>query len=405
MTQCPQCFSPIGEVVAAYSCQGGCSDLIDSAYSDWFGRERRSKPLTMLYPPTDPKAARRWSPPDVASCRICKQRASRVCRTCHYVLPEGWLEAKVVCIALAGPRSTGKSVYLGVMVRKLADLVERLGSNLTPVGKTRSIYQDTYEKALFTARAMMEPTGAATTDSYQQEPMIFSFGRINNAPQQTFLVVRDVAGEDLENNHRKQYVQFYRNASMVLFHFDPTQIPEVKDELKGYVTDVNHVGGEPGAVLTHVLEILGDARPMLAVTLSKFDTLQLIGAGGSQLAGGTGHANATNWSKQLANPGAAFNRESGAELEYDPEDGELLHEEIRSVLAKLRAVGLINQLERPAKGGPMRHRFFATSALGEPPLYGKTNPRGIAPFRVLDPIKWALSEFKVIGTSRSGASR
>ncbi|AQP45443.1 TRAFAC clade GTPase domain-containing protein [Tessaracoccus flavus] len=392
MSQCPQCFTPIGATPALYVCKGSCPEIIDTQYTAWFGRERRSRPLTVVTAPDDPKLAKRWRAEEKISCRKCKQSAVRVCPTCHFVLPSGWMDARVVCVALAGPRSTGKSVYIAVMVQKLERLVESLRSKLTPVGSTRHTYDENYHKTLIVARQMMEPTGSATTGNYQQEPLIYSLGRIGRMEQESYLVLRDVAGEDLERNHRESYLQFFRNASMVLFHFDPTQIAEVRNELKGHLTDLNDVGIRPGAVLDNLLDILGAARPRLAVVLSKFDTLQLIGEGGA-----TGdQGSAGSWTKRLANVGAAFNREAPEDMRYDEADGQVLHEEARSLLTMLGAVGIVNQLERPAKGGPMIHRFFVSSALGEPPLNRRTNPRGIAPFRVLDPIKWVLAAEGVI---------
>lgn len=393
MSKCPQCFLDIPGLPALYVCGGSCAEIVDTSYTAWFGSERSSKPLTALMPPTDPRAAKRWSAPEQAPCRQCHQPASRVCPTCHFVLPKGWLNSKTVCVALAGPQNTGKSVYIAVLVQKLRAMVEELRSTLTPVGSTRHIYEDNYHKALIEARSMMEPTGSVTTlVTYQKEPMIFNLGRMGRSNQPTYLVLRDVAGEDLQSNHRLPFIRFYRNASMVLFHFDPTQISEVRNELRGHLTDLNEVGFKPSTVLENLLEVIGDGRPMLAVTLSKFDTLQLIGEGGWS----EDNANVGPWTRRLANAGAAFNREAGDEIRYDERDGALLHEEVRSLLAMLGAMGIINQLERPSSGRPLNHRFFVSSALGEPPLNNQTNPRGIAPFRVLEPIKWVLAHEGVI---------
>lgn len=404
MIQCPQCFTEIAGQVNLYACTGACPEIVDTRYTAWFGRERRSKPLTVVLPPEDPNQARRWVAPETTPCRNCRAAATRVCQTCHYQLPDGWLAGTAVLIALAGPRSTGKSVYLGVLVQKLAQLAEALGSNLGFVGRTRDTYEEVYEKALFVARQMLEPTGAATTDSYQNDPMIFTLGRLNKAKQERFVVIRDIAGEDLERNFNKQYVQFFKNASLVLFHFDPTQIPEVQNELRGITTDLNEVGGSPSTVLENLLKILGSSRPKLAVTLSKFDALQLIGRGANGGQAPAAGDRAGEWAHRMTNPGAAFNREARAPWTYDEEDGLLLHEEVRSLLAKLDAQGLINQLENPT-GAPIPHRFFVTSALGEPPMNRRTNPRGIAPFRVLDPIKWALSEANFIDMHKESSRK
>lgn len=391
MTNCPQCFVPIEPAPAYYRCTGSCEEVVDTQYTMWFGRERRSRPLTVVVPPTDPKQARRWAPPEVGTCRQCRSEAKLVCPTCHYELPKNWLQSEALLIALAGPRTSGKSVYLGVMVQELGKLARDCNSNMSYVGRTRETYEKVYKSALYEARAMMMPTAAAHTDTHQSEPMILSLGRLNGSKVERFVVIRDVAGEDLENNHDRPYMRFYQNASLVLFHFDPTQIADVRNELRGMTTELNDVGGEPSTVLEHTLKILGSHRPKLAVALSKFDALQMIGANAANAGSSAPSSHSGNWVMRLGNPGAAFNREPADPLSYDEEDGQFLHEEVRSLLISLKAKGIVNQLENPA-GHPIPHRFFATSALGEPPMNKQTNPRGIAPFRVLGPVKWALAE-------------
>lgn len=85
---------------------------------------------------------------------------------------------------------------------------------------------------------------------------------------------------------------------------------------------------------------------------------------------------------------------------YDDADGALLSAEVRSMLMDLGAKELVNQLERPSSGSPIDHRFFALSALGASSENKQVNPRGIAPFRVLDPIKWLLFRHGVIKAMR-----
>ena len=44
----------------------------------------------------------------------------------------------------------------------------------------------------------------------------------------------------------------------------------------------------------------------------------------------------------------------------------------------------------------MPHRYFAISALGQPPDGNRLNVRGIAPFRCTDPPRWVTSSFGVL---------
>jgi hypothetical protein len=102
------------------------------------------------------------------------------------------------------------------------------------------------------------------------------------------------------------------------------------------------------------------------------------------------------WRRIMANPGAAFSRDPGIrQLTYDRADGDLLHEEVRSLLHLLNAKKFVNALA-PRQGAARDFRFFTVSALGEATHGEKLHPRGIAPFRCLDPLRWVLDRNGII---------
>ena len=139
-----------------------------------------------------------------------------------------------------------------------------------------------------------------------------------------------------------------------------------------------------------VLSFIGEGRPKLAVTVSKFDTLQAL----NQLED-------NQWKQIMGNFGAAFRRDTG--WNYLPMNQRVLHLEIESLLRLMDAHNLINTIERTYVNAPARHAYFAVSALGESPRGENIDRKGIAPYRVLDPLRWHLSEFGVF-TDYAGAS-
>jgi hypothetical protein len=89
----------------------------------------------------------------------------------------------------------------------------------------------------------------------------------------------------------------------------------------------------------------------------------------------------------MLNHGAAILRDAAPLAPADDIEGELVHEEVRSLL---KWFGEDIFLARAALG-PGEHRFFAVSALGASPRGANLNSGGIAPFRCLDPVRWALT--------------
>lgn len=311
------------------------------------------------------------------------------CPRCSVAIPVGWQRGGTTCIVLAGARYTGKSIFIGVMLKQLEQFAAQVGMDLSPATRATELnFEEHYVKPLYTQRGIMKPTPpAALEDAYQREPLAFTlttrFGRTHH------LVIRDVAGEDLENldDVRAGALGFFRDADFVFFLFDPLQIEDIRMKLRDFIP-AQKSGLPPRAVLNAVLNLTGTEGPRMGVILSKFDAVQIlrtvVGAG--------------EWGQIMRNPGAAFFRDRGPAAATDVHDGELLHEEVRSLLLKLEAKPFVAAVELRAGGGrPGGHRFFAVSALGEAPDGEELSVRGIAPFRCLDPLRWALADTGILG--------
>ncbi|WP_433799556.1 hypothetical protein [Actinomycetospora sp. CA-084318] len=279
---------------------------------------------------------------------------------------------------MAGARATGKSIFIAVMIKQLELLAAQRGALLEPTPATARVLEEHYVGPLYEQRGIMGATvSAAVKDAYQRDPLVFALTPRNGPAHH--LVIRDVAGEDLEKDEPdEQELGFFARADAVFFLFDPLKVPEIADRLRDHLPH-HDLGGDPRRVLRSVLRLLGSRAPRLAMILSKFDAmhdLRSIEGGG-------------DWSRIMQNPGAAMVRDPGPIAAANDDDGQLLHAEVHSLLVELQATVFLSTVEQ-AVGEQGQLRYFAVSALGGSPDGTRLNARGIAPFRCLDPLRWAL---------------
>ncbi|MDN6619861.1 MAG: hypothetical protein L0L02_09625 [Corynebacterium variabile] len=325
------------------------------------------------------------------------------------LLPHDWADAHVHCVAMAGARASGKSLYTAVMIKQLEELASRFGRVVEAAdASTQERYRTYYEAPLYREMKHMPATPpASNADAYQRDPLIFSLGRWTGADgvvRPHYLVFRDVAGEDLENiPSDPAELAFFTAADLIIFLFAPLRVDQIRTYLPGSIPPQALTGGDPEDVLRNLFRLLGPARPKLAVTISKFDTLQKL----SETTG-------SQWSQIMGNNGAAFRRDSG--WAYDRNDQLLLHMEIESLLRYMEADRLVNLIGQdygwtqdsanPAGQHteephirPDLWQYFAVSALGESPRGEQLSRHGIAPYRVLDPVRSILSRHRVFAES------
>ncbi|PND53929.1 MULTISPECIES: hypothetical protein [Rhodococcus] len=382
MTKCPRCFTVLPSDRYAWAPTAPDEIEVDEVATVFHGSPVRSGKVVELQRPSG--SGDDWAPPVSDAEDKASGPVAEVCPTCHYRLPTGWRGAHTTCIAMAGARATGKTVYIAVLVKTLQLLGERLNCVVEPAtSETEQAYRELYERPLYEERGILESTPAAhTSNPYQREPLIFSLGLWNGIRQ--YLVLRDVAGEDLENpdNAHAPHLRFFAQADGVVFMFDPLKVESVRQQLHDLVPAQERVGGDPRSVLRTVLSIIGDSTPNLAIVLSKFDALQALE-----------HVDGSDWSEIMSQRGAAFSRDPSLQYApYNESDGRLVHEEVRSLLDKLEARSMVMAVDQPHTGASLHSRFFAVSALGESPVGDRLHHSGISPFRCLDPVRWVLAQ-------------
>ncbi|QHC57201.1 hypothetical protein [Rathayibacter sp. VKM Ac-2760] len=385
MTKCPSCFSLIGDAAFAWVCTTGrCTQTLDPDATRYANQDVLTGTRYALDRPAD---ARNWTPPAGLECPECKEPMVDACPSCHFDLPQGYRSGHATCIAMNGARATGKSLYIAIVVKQLGELAQRLGTVLQAANdETRRTYARVYEAPLFEERGLMPPTPRSqSADSYQRTPLVYSLGTIRGVRR--FVVLRDVAGEEMEEPPtRAGHLAFLRNADSIFFMFDPLAVPSVRDKLVDVIPAQQGSEVNPLTVLNNLITMNGGRLSRLAVVLSKFDAVQRLS-----------EVEDVAWSSVMSNAGSTMLREPDqSDAGYDAVDGGLLHEEVKSLLYAMNAGPIVLTLENPHEGGPIDHRFFAVSALGESPDGQQLNPRGIAPFRCLDPLKWTLARTGVL---------
>lgn len=381
MTKCPTCFHVLPPIPTKFVCVGTCGASRNAHASQVRGYEVTSKPILDHPASGEERPARAVC----TKCRISSEQ--EVCPACHGEIPANWRAAAVTCIAMSGARATGKSLMLGVAKAQLELLIERHHrSALRPIGDTDRYFYERYTRTLYEQRQILEPTARMSDDqTTSRDPLIFGFSELlpDGQRRQRIVVLRDVAGEDLESlSDSDTSLSFFSRADAVIALIDPLKVPAIRQMLADLVPGDARLGGDGIHVVSNLLALMTNrvvgarTRIPLAVALSKFDTLQQL----SEVRG-------TEWARIMNRPGSPLQRDpSMRSATFDFTDGDLLHYEVRALLEKLNSASVTAMIEETAEN----FRYFAVSALGASPQGELLHHGGIAPFRVLDPFKWAL---------------
>ena len=385
---CPYCFTPISPSEIFLRCTGGCAEVPDPQASAYAGYEMNRTPFYRETLRQDVKVL-----PSAVKCRRCQSMCvQEICGVCHRDLPQGWRDANVFTMAITGARGAGKSVYIAVMVNVLRRYAQERACTVQPyTRRTHDAYNAMYYRPLFKENVAMEgthPLGVGA--SFESDPLIWEVSGARSG--RLYIVMRDVPGEDMENlTGRPPAFSFHDRADLVIFLFDPILLDSVRQVLSGIIPDVDkgRLGARSGEVLPAIMGLMESGRALLALTISKFDSLHQLPQAMSPMA------------PALANPAAHINRDDTMILAgmQEPDAGRALMDDLDFLDAEVRSLfQLIGEksvtlLAEQAKANRQIHeyRHFAVSAVGESPRHkGRLTERGISPFRVLDPVLWGM---------------
>jgi hypothetical protein len=378
--KCPCCFTVLPVAPTHFQCAGSCARAVNERASLARGHEVLTPPITGPFPNT---------PGARIACAHCNLPTTvESCPTCAYPIPRNWRQSQVTCVAIAGARATGKSCMIAVAVRQLEVLAERHHrSILRGLEDTPTRFEAGYVEPLFRqAKALQSTRGLEAADPITRDPLMFHYTeRIPGHPERSrILVLRDIAGEDFENRVESTGgLGFFARADAVLVLIDPLTVPQIRHMLADLIPEPDRLGGDGLRVLSHVLSLMTGGVPAartdipVGLVLSKFDSLQRLR-----------DVRGNRWSSVMSRPGSPMQRDASlTSRSFDTVDGDLMHFEVSGLLEMLDAQAIPAILSETAN----HYRFFGASALGESTEGEDLDPGGIAPFRTLDPFKWALS--------------
>jgi GTPase SAR1 family protein len=312
----------------------------------------------------------------------------RACPNCGNELLREYVECGGRNIAVIGSSDSGKSTWVGVLVREFqrGQVHERFdGMTLNLLGeRSRERYKKDFEIPLFEDSRPVLPTASAVRTT--PEPLLFSMrftrpGRFgSNRIEPVVTVFYDTAGEDVARAATlDQLIDYLESAEGIILLLDPMQMRGVRRLVGGSGAKTKFT--EQLDVVTRLGEVLSERakgrvgkllKKPLAIALTKLDLLLPTFGPESPLRQPSRHIGV-----------------------YDQSDGRDVHEEVRAWLDERYDPAF----DRTVRSFFEVYQYFGLSALGAPPVSGtQLSPDGVHPYRLEDPMLWLLSRFGVIRT-------
>ena len=320
-----------------------------------------------------------------APCPVCDVvTTKRVCPECHNDLPGGYGSIGGRIIALVGPKTSGKSTYVTVLIRELRERVgEYFSAAVNPMDDRTAARYEKAHAELFKEGHLPPMTPPSALDlTYPQLYKVTVPRRsvLGARSLSSALVFFDTAGEDLESaDSTARNVSYLAQADGIILMVDPLQFAAVRDTLSGSADNMPRPGTPPDRIIAIIGQLIRDRRDLpgnqpistpLAITLSKTDVLRPLLDSGSRLTAASAHRGY-----------------------LDEQDRAETDDEVRALLQDWDG----GALRRQAQADFTQHTYFGMSALGGAPAGPADTPAaGIHPLRAEDPVLWLLSRFGLI---------
>ncbi|MFF5444109.1 hypothetical protein [Streptomyces sp. NPDC012888] len=405
---CPFCFDRAPASRLPFRCQmpatgvrGGtpCAPERDDAWAEFMGPS--VSPAQRMRGPVFPAPrglAHLRERGSRADCPACGTATPvRVCPRCHSDLPSDYCDQDTRIIALLGPKASGKSTYVSVLVNELRNRVGRAyGASITAMGgetqrRDREMAEDLYDRL-----RLPEATRPAALGF--NDPLLYRLSlplrsRFRTGSRHTALVFFDAAGEDLRSREAMdRYTSYLAAADGIVLLVDPLQMRAVRDQLPAgpktplpaVETPAPQIAADLAAQLrTHGRgSAHGRVTTPVAVAVTKTDALPGLLEPHSPLLRNAPHTGGV----------------------VDEEDRLAVHEEVRSLLDGWDSGAFTRQLDRDFA----RLSLFGLSALGSPPpphAPSDAPKSGPQPLRVEDPLLWLLGLDGLLPTTGSRRNR
>lgn len=334
--------------------------------------------------------------PPSSKCPECSNVTYKhICGFCHNELPESTLTGKDMIISVVGSRATGKSHFVGVIIKELRDrMAVSYGGSLEGFADSYQRWQNSFGNSLYNNHMKLELTQSSVqnVENGAYKPLIFKMKLkrkvlFKEVIESFTFVFFDTAGEDLNDEDTMSTVNKYICQSAgIIFLLDPMQIPAVVSQLdestvkRAAAIDYRQAA-KSDDIMTRVSKLIRNDKKMsdtakinipVAAVFSKFDAIESIVPKDCTVLNPSPHC--------------------GEKL-FNMSDWHNVNSEILALLHEWDASAFISQLETNYSN----FSYFAVSALGlnnNPDLSGKIqSPR---PHRIEDPFLWILKENDVI---------
>ena len=385
---CPYCFAGFRRQSIAFRCQAAVRGTATGAQCTTTVDERLAAYIGAPGPATLGPVFEADGSKSAATCPACGVSTfTRVCPECHNDLPADFADIGTNITAMIGPKTSGKSTYVTVLIRELQHRVgAAFGATTEPMDdRTIRLYKERFEGILYGQHMMLPGTLPSSVD--RNYPLLYRFtigtkGLMGTRSRSNALVFFDTAGEDLQDRTATEnHVRYLAKSNGILLLIDPLQIEAVR-ELVGGTVSLPELETPPDQILDNVTRLIRSAKGVrggrkvdtpVAIAFSKIDALWHRLPGDSR----------------LHQP----SRHDGA---FDMADATELSEEIRALLSRWMGGSIVQH----ASFNYDHHKYFAVSALGAEPERSRVPAHGIAPFRVEDPVLWLLARAGIVPTKR-----
>lgn len=335
-----------------------------------------------------------------AECPECKKNTySVVCPSCHNHLPESTLQGEDMIISIVGSRESGKSHFVGVIIKELIDRISvNFDGCMEGFGDSMDRYRKSFERKLYFDCQKLDLTRSSLLDvtNGAYRPLIYKLNfrhkrwLLGDTIDSFTFVFFDTAGEDLEDEDTMSTVNKYIcRSSGIIFLLDPMQIPAVRNLLdadtiaRASSVDWTKVARSDD-IMVRVSNLIRNNNDLpstqkidipVAAVFSKLDAIYPIIPKGCTLLEQSPHCN----KKSLFLP-----------------DWHNVNSEVQGLLKTWGATSFISQLDV----NYTNYSYFAVSALGLDNNPSKDNRIKVpTPHRIEDPLLWLLMKKGVIKVS------
>lgn len=377
---CPFCFTRVDTARLAYQCTNRGTQQCSQERDD--KRVAMTGSSALSYPTFEASPDRGRD----AICPTCAGPARRrACPTCHTAVPADFVDSDSPMIAIVGSKGSGKTVLMTTLGKRLRENVsQRFRASVRIAADDPDKFErlDDYiaerENPLFKQGRLPMATQQAENERRRPVMLLWQgqkkrlFGGM--APYSAIMSFVDTAGEDLNDIESAFTLRYLTVCDGLIVALDPFALAGARDTIKLPSVAVQSVN--PMDVLGRVTDILRTELGLkrgkkiklpIAIVFTKIDAFFPTLPQG--------------------NPIRSTPR---AQAAYDEQDGQAVHEHMRSLLHSWGAGEIDTHLDLNYSN----FRFFGVSALGAEPDYVTSTiaAGGVRPHRVEDPMLWLLAK-------------